>query len=100
MGKSNPFGALRQKTVKFHLRDVATALVHLAELHEGLWQIQMVFGNSAANLNLNEHLMPCAITAVAGLQLARVEEVDELTVDAAVVNPHRPLIVPVGLAVN
>lgn len=100
MGKANPFSAVKAKTVKFRLRDVAEALVKLADIHEGLWQVQVMFGNSAANLNLNGQLVPSAITAVAGLQLARVETLDELTVDAAQVNPPKRLIVPAGLAIN
>lgn len=99
MGKG-PFFP-KQKMVKFRLRDVATALIRLGDVHEGLWQIQVVFGNSAANLNLNGHLMPSAITSVAGLQLSRVAQADELTVDAAEVNPATQIIVPtVGALVN
>ena len=95
-----PFSTIKAKTVKFHLRDVATALVKLADVHEGLWQIQVIFSNSATNINLNGHLTPSAIASVAGVQLARVETEDELTVDAAKVNPAKRLIVPVGVAVH
>lgn len=98
MGKG-PFFP-KQKMVKFRLRDVAEALITLADIHEGLWQLQVVFGNSAANLNLNGHLVPTAITSVVGLQVSRVEQADELTVDAAQVNPAKRLVIPAGLAVN
>ena len=87
MGR-HPFGPIKDKTVKFRLRDVAEALVKLADLHEGLWQVQVMFSNSATNLNMNGHMVPCAITGVARLQLARVEALDEITVDAAQVNPR------------
>lgn len=100
MGNSSPFGQVKTKTVKFRLRDVAEALVKLADLHEGLWQVQIMFGNSATNLNLNGALVPSAITSVVALQLARVETPDELTVDAALVNPRPRVIVPASLAVN
>ena len=95
-----PFSTLKAKTVKFHLQDVAIALLKLANVHEGLWQIQVMFANSATNINLNGHLTPSAITSVAGIQLGRVEQADELTVDAAVVNPATRLIVPAGMTVN
>src|SRR3990167_5114432 len=101
----HPFGPIKDKTVKFRLRDVAEALVKLADLHEGLWQVQIMFSNSATNLNLNGNLVPCAITGVAALQLSRVTneregDQDELTVDAAQVNPRSHIIAPAGLAVN
>ena len=99
MGR-HPFGPIKAKTVKFRLRDVAEALVKLADLHEGLWQVQIMFSNSATNLNLNGSLVPSAITGVAALQLSRVETADELTVDAAAVNPQPQMIVPAGLGVN
>src|SRR3990167_1422040 len=95
------FSTIKAKTVKFQLRDVAVALLKLADVHEGLWQIQVIFANSATNINLNGHLTPSAIASVVGMQLARVEQAgDELTVDAAVVNPAPRVVVPVGLAVN
>lgn len=85
----HPFGAMKHKAVKFRLHDVAVALLKLADVHEGLWQIQVIFANSATNINLNGHLTPSAIASVVGMQLARVEQAgDELTVDAAVVNPQ------------
>ena len=94
------FSTIKAKTVKFHLRDVAVALLKLADVHEGLWQIQVMFANSATNINLNGHMVPSAITSVAGVQLARVETEDELTVDAAKVNPAKRLIVPAGMTAN
>ena len=99
MGR-HPFGPIKDKVVKFRLRDVAEALVKLADLHEGLWQVQVMFSNSATNLNVNGHLTPTAITGVAALQLMRVEQADELTVDAAEVNPRSRIVLPTGLAVN
>ena len=94
------FSTIKAKTVKFQLRDVAVALLKLADVHEGLWQIQVMFANSATNINLNGHLTPSAITSVAGVQLGRVEALDELTVDAAKVNPSSRIVVPAGMAVN
>ena len=92
MGVS-PFKSIQAKNIRFQLRDVAAAMIRAASIHEGLWQIQVMFGNSATNLMLNGHLSPSSIASVVGLQLARVEKEDELTVDAAKVNPKN-LIIP------
>lgn len=95
-GKTAPFAPLKTKGMKFHLRDVAAALVRMADLHEGLWQVQIIFGNAAANMNLNGAFVPSAITSVVALQLARVEALDPLTVDAAAVNPSKRIILAAG----
>ena len=97
----NPFGkSIKAKVVRFHLRDVAAALIRAADIHEGLWQVQVMFGHSAVNLNLNGHLTPSAIASVVGLQVARVEQADELTVDAAQINPSSRIVLPQGAGVN
>lgn len=83
--------------VRFHLLDVATALVKLADLHEGLWQLNVMFGQSAVNMTVNDRKLPTALAQVAGVQLTRVTEADPLTVDAAVVNSERAHIVVPGM---
>lgn len=93
------FAKVDTKGVNFQLRDVATALVRLGGIHEGLWQLQVIFAHSATNLNINEALNPSAIASVAGLRLGRVDQLDPLTVDAAKVNPGNRILRPSG-AVN
>src|SRR3990167_8180951 len=100
MSKISPFNAVKPKTLKFRLQDVAVGLLQLAGIHEGYWQLQVMFGNSALNMNLNGVLTPTALINVAGLQLSRVEQLDALSVDAAVVNPQKRLIVPAGPTIN
>ena len=102
MGKLTAFKQAETKSVKFHLRDIATALVRMAGLNEGRWQLQFIFSNSATNLNLNGALLPSAINSVAAVQLARMSDegaMDTLTVDAAQVNPGKCIIMPSG-AIN
>lgn len=96
MGKVDPFRPVKSKALKFHLRDVAAALVKLADIHEGLWQLQVIFANNAVNMNLNNHMAPTAMASVVALQLGRVEALDELTVDAAQVNPSSRIVIPPG----
>ena len=93
------FAKIDTKGVNFQLRDVATALVRLGDIHEGLWQLQVTFGNSAANLTVNGVISPSAINSVVALRLGRVEHLDPLTVDAAKVNPGSRIIRP-SAAVN
>lgn len=100
MGKPQKvFDPIETKGVNFQLRDVATALIRLGGIHDGLWQLQVVFGNTATNLEVNGALSPCAIASVAALRLAKVTQPGPLTVDAATVNPGTRIIRPSG-AVN
>ena len=97
MGETRAFAKVKAKAVRFNLYQLTVALIKEAGLHEGLWQLQAVFGQSAANLSINGHTTPTAIAQVMGVQLGRVEKEDTLTVDAARVNPASPIIVPTSL---
>ena len=74
---------------------VAEALVRAQGLHEGLWRVGMQFDLRAANVTIAKDVMvPGAFLPVVHVNLVRVETADYLTVDAAVVNPGKRLIVP------
>lgn len=92
--RDRAFDAIPSDVCRFSLQEIAVALVKLVDVHEGLWQLQVAFGQTAANLNINGRLTPAAITQVLGLQLGRVKTADALTVDAAFVNPATRIIVP------
>ena len=69
-------------------KDVVTALVRQSGLHEGKWALHVEFGLGAANLgDPSGALRPAAIVPVVKLGLRRVEALDDLSVDAAEVNP-------------
>ena len=91
------FGPFKAKTTKFTLYQLTVALVKEADLHEGLWQLQVVFGQSAANLSINGATTPTAVVQVMGVQLGRVDKVDILTVNAAEVNPGSRIIMPTSV---
>lgn len=97
--KSHPFGPPRPSKQRFNLFEITVALIKAAEIHEGYWQLQAMFGQSAVNMSINGQMMPTAITQFAGLQLTRVKELDPLTVDAAKVNPEKRILVP-GMSIN
>ena len=74
----------------FNYQEVAEALVKQQGLHEGLWAIYIEFGIGAANVNTKEaskEYAPAAIVPVKGIGLLRSSEENNLTVDAAIVNP-------------
>ena len=74
----------------FTYKEVLTALVKQAGLHEGKWQLGMTFGLAAANMGPDEaSIVPGAALAVSGigLQKAVAESPAALTIDAAEVNP-------------
>jgi hypothetical protein len=69
---------------------VAEALIKHHGLHEGLWGIYVQFGLGAANVNSEDDLAvltPAAIVPVRKLGLQRFAQANNLTVDAAAVNP-------------
>jgi hypothetical protein len=77
------------KTVEFSHKEVAEALVHFNEIHEGLWGISLRFGIQGANIGASPggDLTPAAIVPILSIGLQRFDKPNNLTVDAAIVNP-------------
>lgn len=76
------------KTIVFNHREVAEALIKKADLHEGLWQIYVEFGISAANIATGQdQFSPAAIVPISKIGLLRMDKEAPLTVDASKVNP-------------
>ena len=72
----------------FSYKEVVTALLKQEGIHEGVWGIFVKFGIKGANIGeSDETLMPTAIVPVLGLGLQKFEKINNLSVDAAVVNP-------------
>jgi len=76
----------------FDYKEIATLLVKRANIREGLWGIFIRFGFGATNINTSEApgeeaLLPAAIASVKEIGIQRFEKPNNLTVDAAVVNP-------------
>lgn len=94
---SKPLPSVKAKFCRFNFQQIATALVKYANLHEGYWQVQVTFGHSAANLNINGRISPTSIVQIGYLQLGRVDALDELSVDAAIVNPRSRIIAPTSV---
>jgi hypothetical protein len=78
----------------FTYREIAAALVKEQDLHEGLWAVYLEFGIGAANIPAGsdkETLVPAAIIPVVKMGIQRAQQPSPLTVDAAEVNPPKPI---------
>ena len=80
------------KQITFSHREVAEALVKDQGIHEGLWGIYVEFGIQGANISTDpesKNLLPAAVVPVLKLGIQRFGEENQLTVDAAQVNPQK-----------
>lgn len=77
------------KQVAFTHKEVAEALLRGSDIHEGFWGLYVEFGFAATNVGPQpgSDITPAAIALVQKLGLHRFDEANNLTVDAAVVNP-------------
>jgi len=77
----------------FSFKEVVEALIKQQRLHQGLWSIRVEFGLTAANVGTTEgskDATPAAIVPIVKLGIQRGSEENNLTVDAAKVNPKPP----------
>ena len=73
----------------FTYKEIAEALVKQQGIREGLWGVYLEFGIAAANINAapDADVTPAAIVPVQRMGLQRFELPNNLTVNAAGVNP-------------
>ncbi|MBI4774597.1 MAG: hypothetical protein HY788_10525 [Deltaproteobacteria bacterium] len=78
------------KLITFDHKEVVEALIKQQDLHEGIWQLYVEFGITAANIGIGEkqQLSPSAIVPVQKIGLVRVENENPLSLDASAVNPE------------
>ena len=75
-------------TLSFSHKEVAEAIIKYQNIHEGIWGIYIEFGIGAANVGPGpSDVLPSAIVPVLKIGIQRFPEPNNLTVDAAVVNP-------------
>ena len=84
---SNPFGKPAPTAYALDWRKVASALVKALDLHEGYWKVGLNFTLAAGQTQFSGGLSPAAFLSVMGVTLVKAKEMDDLTVDAAFVNP-------------
>ncbi len=74
----------------FTPKEIVTALLKQQGIHEGLWSLAVRFGIQAMNVGTGpDDLLPAAIVPVGGIGIQKAEAPNNLTVDAAVVNPRQ-----------
>ena len=94
-------GSIKTERHIFTWQQVAVALVKARDVHEGLWRVGCRFDLMAAGVKLGKTgiQVPGAFIPIVEMNIARVETGDDLTVDAAEVNPARRILLP-GEAVH
>ena len=82
------------KNYVFDHLELAEILVKQQNIHEGLWGVYIEFGFAAANINTDPSgkvLAPGTLNFVQKVGIQRFPEPNNLTVDAAKVNPQQPV---------
>lgn len=78
------------KNYTFNHSELAEILVKKMGIHEGLWGVSIEFTFAATNINTGpdpKSFAPAAIAAVKSIGIQRFDTPNNLTVDAAIVNP-------------
>jgi hypothetical protein len=76
----------------FGYKEVVEALIKKQDLHEGVWALDVNFGLRATNFGTSESdLAPTAIIPVLGIGLTKQDRENNVSVDAAKVNPRLPI---------
>jgi len=77
--------------LKFNHKEVAAALIKAHDIHDGIWGLYINFGIRGMNVGASDDdLQPTALVPVLSIGLQQFEKVNNLSVDAAVVNPKPP----------
>jgi hypothetical protein len=81
--------------IAFGFKEVVEALVKKQSIHEGIWGIYVRFGMNAQNIGPTENdLRPAAIIPILEIGLQKFDKENNLTVDAAKVNPRQGTATP------
>lgn len=81
---------------QFDYKELLTAIIKHKHIHEGIWTLVVYFDFQAVNVTVEKRgLMPSGVTGVKGFAIMRgKQQVDELSIDAALVNPRSAIISP------
>jgi len=76
--------------ITYSFKDLAELLVKDQGIHDGYWGLYVRFGIGAANAGPSgADLKPTALVPIVEIGLQRFEELNNLSVDAAQVNPKK-----------
>jgi hypothetical protein len=82
------------KSYTLNLTEVAELLIKKLDIHEGLWGVSLEFGLAAGMVPANKEgqsIFPAIIGVVNKIGIQRFDSTNSLTVDAAQVNPPKPV---------
>jgi hypothetical protein len=78
------------KKITFSHAQVSEALVKYHDIHEGIWGLYIEFGIAGSNVGpTQEDINPAAIVPILKVGLQTFDKPNNMTVDAAVVNPKK-----------
>ena len=79
------------RIIEFKHKELAEAMVRFQNIHDGFWGIYIKFGIQGANIasGTGNDLIPAAIVPVVNIGIQKFEKENNLTVDAAKVNPKK-----------
>jgi len=82
--------AQKSQHITFTHAQVSEALIKHHNLHEGLWGLYVEFGIAATNAGPSQdQLNPAAIVPIVKIGLQKFDKPNNMTADAAVVNPSK-----------
>jgi hypothetical protein len=75
--------------IVFSHKEVVEALIKKQGIHEGRWMLLMQFGIQGMNVGQGstQNLVPAALVPVVAIGLQKTDQITNLSVDAAEVNP-------------
>jgi hypothetical protein len=76
------------RTIVVDFKELVEALIKQQNIHEGIWQLYVEFGISAANIQSGENqVSPAAIVPIGKIGLTKVNAEGPIAIDASKVNP-------------
>ena len=73
----------------YSFKEIVTALIKIQDIHEGIWGLFVNFGLNASNVGPSENeLRPAAMIPILAIGLQKFDKENNLSVDAAKVNPR------------
>lgn len=76
--------------ITFSFKELATILVKEQRIHEGIWGVYFKFGIQGANAGPDmDSLFPTAVVPIMEVGIQKMEKENNLSVNAAEVNPKK-----------
>lgn len=83
--------------IMFGYRELVELMIKKQDLHEGIWSLSLRFGMKATNIGTSQESndnIPTAMVGVLAIGLSRTDKENNLSIDAAKVNPRTGLAKP------